>query len=74
MKQLKNDPRVIKMAKCLLFAVNNFRNGMVLNEDNSATTWHKWFKEALTEAGYVVTEPVTASATGMSKKRSKRSD
>lgn len=49
-----DDPRVQKMAQCLVFAINSFKNSIVMSPDMTMTNWHSWFEDALTEAGYKI--------------------
>jgi hypothetical protein len=61
-REIKDDPRVQQLANCVIFAVNAFRNKPVFDPKTSKMeTWHGWFKRALSEAGYTLTEPVAGS-------------
>jgi len=56
-KQIKNDERVIALAECVLFAINNFKNKPIVDNDSlKMTTWHTWFKESLEKAGFKLKE------------------
>jgi len=52
---IKDDPRVVALAECVLFAINNVKNKPVLS-GTKVEMMHAWFKRALTDAGYVVSE------------------
>lgn len=50
---VKDDPKVIALANCVLFALQAFRNKPVYDHaTNKMEGWHAWFKRALREAGY----------------------
>lgn len=61
MKDIKDDPRVVELAKIAVFVVNNYPNKIVglagPNFADTITTLHGWCEKALTDAGYVVTKP-----------------
>jgi hypothetical protein len=45
-----------KMAECLVFAIESFKNKPVANFDSGDRMegWHQWFVRVLNEAGYDV--------------------
>lgn len=52
-KPIKDDPRVLNLAMCVSFALRSFKNKPIFDSNTlSMTTWHKWFKDSLKEAGY----------------------
>lgn len=56
--EIKDDPRVVALAECVLFALNGFRNKPIYDHaTKQMTDWHKWFRESLSGAGYTVIDP-----------------
>lgn len=52
---IRDDPRVVEMAQCMVFAMQGFRNKPVFDpKTNQMETWHGWFKRVLEGAGYTV--------------------
>ncbi len=57
-KKVTDDPRVLSLAECVIFAVNSFPNKAVYcHATGKMESWHTWFKRAMTEAGYTLVEP-----------------
>ncbi len=55
---IREDPRVQEMVSCLLFAINNLKNGCVFKTDGKTLGgWHEMFKDAITGAGYKLKFP-----------------
>lgn len=58
---IRDDPRVQELARCVAFAIGSFKNQPVIDPaTNKMETWHGWFKRAITDAGFVITEPTEA--------------
>ncbi len=56
--EIKGDPRVVAMLDCMLFALNSFKNKPVFDQKtHTMTSWHGWFKEVITGAGYALADP-----------------
>jgi hypothetical protein len=53
---LTKDARVVAMARCLIFVLNEVKNNLVIGDDNKATTLHDWFKKTLDFAGFKLVE------------------
>ncbi len=57
-KKVTDDPRVLSLAECVIFAVNNFPNKPVFCPGTGKMeSWHAWFKRTMTDAGYTLVEP-----------------
>ena len=52
-REVREDPRVVGLANCLLFALAAFRDRPVYdNRTKAMRPWKAWFRQALREAGY----------------------